>query len=239
MKDIVKSFPKAGKYVLAKWRNGYTLHLVTTVEKLFDRKYTENLSEVSSQDNMGAVKIEDASNDEYLYLGTKEPRFLYGNVGIAPVDMKLYWVIPYKSGVSFSFPNVDAPSPANGSDYACLDGRRSPLERPSDFNEVAIGPKMHVGIDIYNEYSSAKFPVLSLSFAHLITEAMDFKGNEDNVRNLFKPSIEYKKLLTIGNKRKPAHLTKELQKGYGVRTLEPEKLTDILSGKNLKESVVI
>lgn len=235
---IEEEFLDQGDFFIAEWSNGYTFHLADRVEKLFMRKYKESFSEISSGSNMGSVKIEDSTNDDYLCLDTDDAEFLHGNVGVYPKDARLYWILPNQSGVAFSFPNVDAPSPSNGDDYACLDGRRSSIEEPTDFMSVSIPPKFHPAVDVYNPYSDDKYPMVSLRFAHYITRVVDFHGKEDIVRELFSPSIDKTKKLVMGDKSNPASLSKTQQKDWGVEPLDVAEFHKILAGGSV-ESVKV
>lgn len=234
LRRIEDEFLTQGDFFLARWKNGYTFHLANGVEKLFKRKYTEGLNQISATDSMGATRIEDSTNNDYLYLNTDKPEFLHGNVGISPTEMQLYWILPEESGVSFSFPNIDPPSVKNGSDYAMLDGRRSPFEEPSDFTSVTIPSKFHPQIDIYNPYSSARYPKVSLRFAHYMTSVVDFKGKESLIRDLFSPKVDQLKVMIMGSKKNPSHLTKEKQNSWGVKPLPESEFGKILAGGKAK-----
>lgn len=235
MKKIEETFLKEGDFFLARWKQGYTLHLINGVQELFHRKFTNNIDEITTETNMTPTRLEDTKKEDYLYLNPEKPNFFYGSLGITPARVKGYWIVPETSGVAFSYPNVEPPSPSRGDDYGYFDGRTNPIYEPTDHFAITIPPGIHPNIDLYNPYDDTVKPTLSMRFAHYSTEVINFKGCEDIVRKLLSPSSRRKRpqILPMGNQYEPIEMRQILIESFGVKPLPSKQL------KNMLQTVIV
>jgi len=93
------------------------------------------------------------------------PWFLHGAIGIKPQYVNMYLRIPQGKDIPGRFPNLSPIRPAAGDDFGYVNSELSPYGEPTDFVELVIPPKVHIGAEYYNKDPERSHqPVLDLYF---------------------------------------------------------------------------
>jgi hypothetical protein len=135
------------------------------------------------------------------------PWFLHGAIGIKPQYINMYLRIPQGKDIPGRFPNLSPIRPSAGDDFGYINSELSPYGEPTDFVELVIPPKVHIGAEYYNKDPERSHqPVLDLYFCVYWVQ-------------VFKPDVEkHRKLIgDIAARRVPATF---LMAGAGELPLE-------------------
>lgn len=110
----------------------------------------------SSYLTSGCLRFRDPRNNanDILYLNDETnqhlPWFLHGAIGLKPQRVRMYFRMPEAQDIPGKFPALDPINPSAGDNLGYLSGVQSPYERPTDFLEIVIPPKIHVCAEWYN-----------------------------------------------------------------------------------------
>ena len=124
----------------------------------------------------GCLRFRDPRNtqNDILYLDSETdqgyPWILHGAIGIKPNVIQCYLRYPEAQDIPGKFPNIDPIVPSAGDRTGYFNGLVSPYEYPSDFCEIVLPPKIHIGAEYYNrEYEVdglvAHRPTMNLLFS--------------------------------------------------------------------------
>ena len=101
-------------------------------------------------------------NKDILYSSKlTPPRILHCGIGIKPYPIRLYTKYPEGASPMGKPLNLNPVTP--GADYGYIDESMSPLQHPTDANELFIPPNVHLSFEAYNPDSEAYTPVLNIS----------------------------------------------------------------------------
>lgn len=111
----------------------------------------------------------DPTND-VLYLDAETNSGLawlfHGAFGIAPSWIRMYLRYPEGDIIPGKFPNLNPTRANQGDNFSYLNGTQSPYDQPTDFMEIVIPPKVHLGAEYYNcDPDRAHQPVINALFA--------------------------------------------------------------------------
>ena len=93
------------------------------------------------------------------------PWFLHGAIGIKPQFINMYLRVPQGKAIPGNFPSLDPIRPASGDPIGYINSEVSPYGDPTDYAELVIPPRVHIGAEYYNTDSERSHqPVLDLYF---------------------------------------------------------------------------
>ena len=108
--------------------------------------------------------------NDILYLSetTKAnwPWFYHGSIGVKPQFINMYPRVPERQEGPGRFAGIDPIRPSAGQDVGYVNSLYSPYEKPTDFVEYIIPPKIHMDVEFYNKDADRGHrPVCNLLFA--------------------------------------------------------------------------
>lgn len=129
-----------------------------------------NTVSIDSGSHEGVYRFNDPNDTDkdivYLDAATSSgyPWFIHGSLGVKPSGIRVYLRLPEDGAVLGAIPNLTAPQPSKGVNYAYVDSEVSPYESPTDYAEYVVLPKIHLGAEYYNEGDKTVIPVVNLFF---------------------------------------------------------------------------
>jgi len=128
--------------------------------------------DIAASSAQAELQLRDPRNNavDVIYLEATTDRgfpwILHGAIGWKPHQILVYPRIPEGKTIPGKFPNIDPIQPSSGNLTGYYSGVESSYDRPTDFMEYVIPPKMHIGHEFYNlDDSRAHNPVANILFA--------------------------------------------------------------------------
>jgi len=163
-----------------------------------------NEVDIAASSHQAEVRFRDPRNtqNDILYLENATDSgfawFLHGAFGIKPQWINMYLRYPEGDIIPGKFPNIDPIRPTSGDDIARLNGINSPYEQPTDFQEVVIMPRTHIGCEYYNKDSRrAHQPIVNIDFALYWFEVLTCQEHSDLIRQISSRAVPCT-FLTVG-----------------------------------------
>jgi len=185
--------------------------------------------DIAPSSAQGELRFRDPRNkeDDILYLDTDTssdgyPWFLHGAIGIKPQFINMYLRQPEAKEIPGKFPNLNAIKPSAGEDLGYINELNSPYDEPTDWTEIVIPPKMHIGAEYYNKDSVRSHqPVLNILFSVYWVKFFSKAQNPVVVRRIANREVPAT-FLTVGFGDTPVDLGNELKKDWQVQPMSLE-----------------
>jgi hypothetical protein len=174
------------------------------------------------------------TENDVLFLETSTspdgyPWFLHGAIGIKPQYINMYLRIPQGKDIPGRFPSLSPIRPAAGDDFGYVNSELSPYGDTTDYVELVIPPKVHIGAEYYNKDPARSHqPVLDLYFC--IYWIQIFKPEDDKYRRLIS-DIALRRVpaafLTAGGGEEPLEMGTALKRDWDVEPISLDQATEL------------
>lgn len=176
-----------GRVIRRRICNYKPLELVNTSDADVDISASTYQSELRFRDPRDTSK-------DVLYLDKETDSglawFYHGAFGIAPSWIRMYLRYPEGDIIPGKFPNLNPTRPNQGDSFGYLNSTQSPYDQPTDYMEIVLPPKVHLGAEFYNcDADRAHQPVLNALFALYWVELFNESKSPDLIRGIASRSL--------------------------------------------------
>jgi len=187
-----------------------------------------NTVDIDASSHQSELRFRDPRNTEndILYLDEATdnnfPWIFHGAIGIKPQYINMYLRFPEGQTIPGKFPELDQIKPSSGDDLGYINSLNSPYESPTDFVEIVIPPKIHLGAEYYNKDPNRKHqPVLNLLFALYWFEIFNPSRHASIIRKIALREVPAA-FLTVGFADRPYQMGTALQNDWKAIPLKLE-----------------
>jgi hypothetical protein len=175
-------FLRPNDLFMLSFRQGFVFGRVLFAEKMHFKPYklinaAGTAQEISANTANAELRFRDPRNNavDLLYIDDETdamafnlPWIMHGSIGIRPRNnsMRLHIKYPEAKSQFGKFPDADPiQETSSGNFLGYVSGEDSPYETPSDWLQIWIPPKIHIGHEWYNDDTTSHQPVLNLLFS--------------------------------------------------------------------------
>lgn len=199
-----------------------------------------NNIDITADSTQAELRFRDPRNtqNDILFLqngsDTGWPWFFHGAIGLRSQYIYAYLRYPEGDVIPGKFPAVDPIRPGAGDQISIVNGLNSPYEQPTDFREIVIIPKIHLGCEYYNVNEIRNIqPVLNLLFSLYWVQWFKKDQHATIISNIAMRRYEGKDamFLTHGFGNQPNDLGPDLKKEWEVEPLSLDEAANLRGGR--------
>lgn len=188
----------------------------------------------------GEQRFRDPRNtaNDILYLDSSTsvgwPWFYHGAFGIQPQYVQMYLRYPEGEIIPGKFPACDPIRPTSGDQITPLTGLNSPYEQPTDYVEVVIQPKIHLGCEYFNQDEKRNHqPVLNILFCLYWVQLFNKLTHPTLITDIALKRYRGEKahILAVGFGDFPHDLGPELQKDWKITPMSLDEASALGGGR--------